>query len=388
MTRLKSFQTARLAVHAVFALAILLYVGVSVVHGVVKMRAAAAMADAANKFLASLTPGQKAVANFRFDDERRTDWHFIPRERKGVELKDLNPQQRKLAMALVQTIGSAGSRKVQTLMELEDILRDMEGANIPAMQAPDGSLYKLGRGSDLYNITVYGRPAKNPWGWSVEGHHVSVNITIIDGEIVSTPLFLGAAPAEVRAGSRKGLRPLAVEEDKARELLRSLDTEQRTAAMVSNVTHGDIVTYNNRKADPLHPPRTGVWAMGLAAAKMTPAQKAILKQFIDEYLARMPEEAAAERARRLYASDFDKVFFAWTGSAAPGERNYYRIQGSTFLIEFDNSQTPSAPIPEPANHIHSVWRDFRGDFGADLLREHYAASPHAEPLIRDVASVR
>ncbi len=379
----RCFHSLRVRVHVVCAMAVTAYIALAAVDGLARMRAAGAMAEAATRFVASLTPAQKAEAAMAFDDPRRIDWHFIPRERKGIELGDLTEAQHKLAMDLVQTIGPAGALKVRTIIALDDILKKLEADKPATVQAPDGHVYKVNRGSGLYNVTVYGQPSdSSPWGWSIEGHHVSVNVAIVNGEIANTPFFLGAAPAEVRTGERKGLRPLLVEEDKARELLHSFDPEQRAIAVVSPTTHGDIVTYNERVADPIYPPRVGAFAMGLPTSKMTPAQKALLRQLIDEYLARMPEEVAAARAKKLYASDFDKIFFAWTGGTEPNQPHYYRVQGATFLIEFDASQTPSPSIPETGNHFHTVWRDFNGDFGVDLLREHYHATPHAAALIR------
>ena len=190
----------------------------------------------------------------------------------------------------------------------------------------------------------------------------------------------------MKDGPQKGLRILAAEEDQARALLLSLDDSQRKVAIVSPTTHGDIVTFNQRKADPLYVPQVGVWSLGLPVSRMTPAQKTLLRRLIDTHLSNMPEAVAAERAKRLYASDFDQIFFAWTGGPMRGERYYYRVQGPTFLIEHDHSQPVSASVADKTpNHIHDVWREFDGDFGEDLLRRHYNSTAHAAPLVRDDA---
>src|SRR5215510_10288799 len=329
----------------------------SVIDGVARMRAASAMADAANKFLASLTPEQKAKASFEFGDGQRFDWHFIPRDRKGVPLKDLDENQRKLAMEFLKTgLGSAGYQKATTIMSLEPVLAQLEG---PSRRFP--------RDPELYYFSIFGTPsAKSPWGWRVEGHHVALNFTIVKGEMVSnTPLFFGANPAEVREGERKGLRVLASEEDKGRELILALDEKQRVVAVFDKTAPGDIITLNKRKADPLKPE-------GVAAGQLNKQQKALLEKLLDEYLSRMPQDIADERSKKLRDAGFDKIYFGWAGGMNKGDPHYYRIQGPTFLVEYDDTQNN-------ANHIHSVWRDFNGDFGEDLLREHYQTTPHGAP---------
>lgn len=326
----------------------------SVVDGMARMRSANTMAEAANKFLASLKPEQKAKASFEFGDAQRFDWHFIPRERKGLPLKDLDENQRKLAMDFLKTgVGAAGFKKATTIMSLEPVLAEMEG---PKRQFP--------RDPALYFFSIFGTPsAKEPWGWRVEGHHVSLNFTVVKGELLSnTPLFFGANPAEIREGERKGLRALAEEEDKGRELIQSLDEKQLAIAIYDKTAPGEIVTSNKRKVDPLNPD-------GIAAGQLNKQQKALLEKLVDEYLSRMPKDIADERSKKLRDADFDKIHFAWAGGVNKGEKNYYRIQGPTFLVEFDDTQNNG-------NHIHSVWRDFNGDFGEDLLREHYQTTPH------------
>src|SRR6266540_226194 len=177
----------------------------SVIDGVARMRAASAMAEAANKFLASLTPEQKAKASLDFADENRRDWTVVPRDRKGVPLKDLDENQRKLAMEFMKTgLGASGYQKATTIMSLEPVLAQLEG---PSRRFP--------RDPELYYFSVFGTPSpKAPWGWRVEGHHISIHFTIVKGEMLSnTPLAFGSNPAEVREGERKGLRALAGEED-------------------------------------------------------------------------------------------------------------------------------------------------------------------------------
>jgi TonB family protein len=326
----------------------------SLIDGVARMRAASAMAEAANKFLASLTPEQKAKATLDFADENRRDWTVVPRDRKGVPLKDLDENQRKLAMEFMKTgLGASGYQKATTIMSMELVLAQLEGPN-----------RRFPRDPELYYFSVFGTPsAKAPWGWRVEGHHISIHFTIVKGEMLSnTPLAFGANPAEVREGERKGLRALAGEEDRGRDLIQALDEKQRAVAIFDQKAPSDILTLAKIKADPLKPE-------GIPAGQMNKQQKELLEKLIGEYLARMPQDVAAERSKKMRDAGFDKIYFGWAGGVNKGDPHYYRVQSPTFLIEYDNTQNN-------ANHIHSVWRDFNGDFGEDLLREHYQTTPH------------
>ncbi len=349
---MKSINPVAIALSSMAALLVISY---SIFDSMARMRSAAVMAESANKFLASLSTEEKAKAVFSFEDEQRFDWHFIPRPRKGVPLKDLSEGQRKLAMEFMKSgLGASGYQKATTIISLEPILRELE----------QGQGRGMVRDPELYYFSVFGTPSvKNVWGWRVEGHHISLNFTVIRGELLSTtPLFLGANPAEVKQGSRQGLRALAGEEDKARDLVQSLDEKQREVAIIDKTAPKDIITTNSKKADPLKPE-------GLAASQMNKQQKDLLNKLLEEYLSRMPQDVADERRKKLREAGMDKIHFAWAGGVTRGEPHYYRVQGTTFLIEYDDTQNN-------ANHIHSVWRDFNGDFGDDLLREHYRTTPH------------
>jgi hypothetical protein len=317
------------------------------------VRRANAMTQSANAFLASLNADQKAKASFKFEDDERLNWHFIPRVRKGLPLKEMTEPQRALAHALLKSgIGAKGYQKVMTISSLENVLRDIEKGS--------GAV----RDPELYFISIFGEPsAKGRWGWRLEGHHVAFNFTVVGGSMVATtPAFLGANPAEVREGPQKGLRVLAAEEDLGRALVQALTEPQRAIAIIDKTAPKDIVSFNSQKADPLSP-------SGVAYRVLNDKQKKMLEALIDEYLARMPDDVASERRQKLKKAGLDGVYFAWAGGTELRQPHYYRVQGATFLIEYDNTQND-------ANHIHSVWRDFDGDFGRDLLREHYEATPH------------
>ncbi len=324
-------------------------------------RAAAAMTTAATHWLEGLTPEQRTQATFPVNGDEVTHWHFIPTNmfpRKGVPIKDMSEAQRKLAHDLLKAgLSQRGYLTTTSIMDLETILHAIEnsggrkGANV--------------RDPELYFFSVFGTPsAKSAWGWRVEGHHISLHFAIANNAAVaSTPQFFGSNPAEVREeGPKKGLRVLGPMEDAARALLDSLDETQKTTGVINNVAPNDIVTTTTVKIDPLSP-------VGIAGADLKPAQRELLTKLIEAYASQMPDDVAAERLAKIKAAGLEKVTFAWAGETAKGKKHYYRVQGPTFLIEYDNSQNDG-------NHIHSVWRDFAGDFGRDLLREHVTGVPH------------
>lgn len=301
-------------------------------------------------FIDSLTKDQKSRIMLELEDERRTDWHFFPWtmfEREGVSVSELSESQRLLLDAhLREHLSESGFMRVKNTMSLEKVLQEMGGD--PEYRDPE-----------KYYIAFYGNPARDKvWAWALEGHHISLNFTIVDSKVSYTPKFFGANPAEIRTGSRKGERNFQKEEDLAFELLQSLDSSKREIAIFSEKTFGDIVSLVKTRVDPMKPE-------GLNLSKMNDAQKKILWELIDAYLSDMPPVLAKKRSMQIRGEEESLIYFGWAGADHMGEPHYYRIQGKTFLIEFDNTQND-------ANHIHTVWRDFDGDFGRDLMREHYA----------------
>jgi hypothetical protein len=332
-------------------------------------RSSATMARAALALLKSLEPAQLQQATFPFESEERTHWHFIPTEqfpRKGLLIRDMTPKQRELLHGLLKAgLSQRGYLTATSIMDLETVLKAIEAAQRAAgPQPPRGT--PLERDPEKYFFSIFGMPAptqKVTWGWRLEGHHVSLHFTVVDGALVaSSPSFFGSNPAEVREGPKKGLRILGAEEDAARALLGSLDASQRTRAIIDATAPGDMVTMANVNINPLSP-------SGLEAAAMTAAQRDLLMKLLDVYIGKMTADLAEDRLARVRKAGVDKVAFAWAGDTERGRKHYYRVQGPTFLIEYDNTQNDG-------NHLHSVWRDFNGDFGRDLLREHLRSVAH------------
>jgi hypothetical protein len=322
-------------------------------------KSAATMQKAAALFVDSLSPDQKAKASFPFDSEERMRWHFIPNEmfpRKGLMIKDMNEAQRRLAHDLLRSgLSARGYLKATSIMELEDILKVIEAGG------------KFARNKEEYLFSIFGTPAaKGRWGWRVEGHHISLRFTVADGAVsgnlASSPMFFGTNPAEVQEGPKKGLRVLAEEEDAARALVLALPADLQKQAIVNPVAPGDILTMNKNDIAPLPD-------QGVAYGAMGSQQQALFMKLIEAYTSNMETDIAAERIAKIKGAGIDNVRFAWLGETDKGKKHYYSVQGPTFLIEYDNTQNDG-------NHIHSVWRDFNGDFGRDILREHLQEVVH------------
>ena len=324
--------------------------------GLVSLRAhdpvAEQMALSAGTFLKALSDEQRAAATFEFKSDERVNWHFVPRERKGLSFDQMSPSQRVLAHGLLNSgLSHQGYFKATTIMSLEQILRELEQGRGPK------------RDPEKYYFSVFGTPdAHGTWGWRVEGHHLSLNFTIAEGEVSATPNFMGSNPGEVREGPRQGLRVLAGEEDLGRKLVQSLSAEQKRTTIYTDKAPSDVITVADRKARVLEP-------KGISLEALNEEQAEVLWALIREYIFRARGEFAEKELAEIQGADPGEIFFAWAGSTEPGQGHYYRVQGPAFLLEYDNTQNN-------ANHVHAVWRDLKNDFGEDLLRQHYDESHH------------
>ena len=310
---------------------------------------AGAMAQAAENLLAALPPDQRAALCARFDDPDRHDWHYTPGPRRGVSLADMGRQPAKLVHQLLATVVSRATHtRVAAITGLEDVLDENEGG-------------RRGRHAGDYWTALFGEPDARAWGWRFEGHHVSINVTVADNIVSATPLFLGANPATVtdERGSTVS-RPLAPEEDVGVALVNSLDDDQRKRAVVSDTAPPDILSGELPDSSTM----VGLGGLtGLPATALRADQVSLLRNLAAVYVNRLSSELA-EPIMAGVDRDLPGFCFAWAGPAAPvlGQPHYYRLEGPRFLAEFGNRQNG-------ANHIHSVWRDPGGDFGARLLPE-------------------
>lgn len=307
----------------------------------------AEMAAAANNLLVTLTPEQKAKASFEYPDEERKNWHFIPRVRKGLTFKEMTYEQRLLAQALLATgLSGRGYSKAVSIMSLEAVLAILEKDKVGgAVRDPEN-----------YFVSIFGKPGIAPWGWRLEGHHLSLNYAIPNNDLpVMTPSFFGTNPGDVKTGPRAGTRILGVEEDLGRALVKSLSQEQSKVAIVLPEAPKEIFN-DPKRTDPTKPE-------GIPQNQLTADQSALLVKIIKEYLFRCRPDVAAEDFAKIEKAGLDKLHFTWAGGLELGQPHYYRVQGGNFILEYDNTQND-------ANHVHSIWRDFDHDFGGDLLKAH------------------
>ncbi|MDA1279467.1 MAG: DUF3500 domain-containing protein [Chloroflexi bacterium] len=315
------------------------------------------MADAATEFLNSLDAAQRKSASFKFAGNERYKWAYTPIDRNGLLISDMSADQLGLAFKLMETGYSArGAATAHRIIELETILGEWENIS--------KNISQWERSVQRYWFSVFGTPGSvdEPWGFRVGGHHIALSASIVNGEQVSIlPLFFGANPATIRHGSRKGERTLVEEEDWARALLTSLDSDQTGLAVVNSIAPADILTTNVRSANPDAAP------VGIGFGRLHGGQRDQLVSLVKHYVTRAAEDLADNYWREIESSGFDDVTFAWAGPSQAGEGHYYAIRHPRFLIEYDNTQNG-------ANHIHSVLRDFSHDWGEDLLAAHYRAS--------------
>ncbi|MEQ8349187.1 MAG: DUF3500 domain-containing protein [Sneathiellaceae bacterium] len=309
-------------------------------------------------FLSQLAGGQAAAALLPFDDDRRGDWHYTPRRRPGLTLQDMPPAARAALWELLAAVLSeTGVQRTRDVIRTERALAEITG-NLSF------------RNPENYAILFFGAPqGATPWAWRFEGHHLSLNVTIVPGDpgaIAVTPAFFGANPATVPAGhSHAGLRTLGAEQDIAWQLAGSLDAAQRAAVLLQPRTFGDILTGPGRE-DSLKAPA------GLAFERLAPPQRDLLLALVDSYLAAMQPDIAAAQQADMRQAGLERLHLAWAGAFQPGRPHYFRVHGPTAVIEFDNSQND-------ANHVHSVWHRPGEGFGADLLSRHYGHGHGAGP---------
>ncbi|TMI65920.1 MAG: DUF3500 domain-containing protein [Bacteroidetes bacterium] len=305
-------------------------------------------------FVKSLNEQQKAKAIFPFDDMNRYAWHYVPATmmaRSGLAIKDIDSIQKMAFYELLKSfLSDEGYKRTQTIMSFEYLLKEMEPTN--PHRIPEN-----------YFVSVYGHPGiDSVWAWKFTGHHLALNFTIVKNKPAFAPFFFGSNPAEVRQGPQKGLRILKDEEDLAFELVNSMNAEQKKTALFQLKAFADIVTTTAKEVSPLKP-------AGILTKDLNNDQKNLVNKIIVAYLSSMSPRLANARMAMVRTEDKNDIRFGWAGGLMKGEPHYYRIQGKTFLIEFDNTQND-------ANHIHMVWRDYDGDYGEDLLKEHYMNSNH------------
>lgn len=312
------------------------------------------LSEQARTFLATLGPELKKAVQRPFQDDQRASFHYIPMARPGPTFHDFNTQQKKAALALLRaSLSQSGYGKATGVMELEKILYQLENQT---NEEPPANAY---RDPLNYHFLVFGQPAGNaPWGWKIEGHHVSFSFTAATGSIVSsTPAFLGTNPAVVSTGPQKGKEILKDETELGFKLVNALSPAQLAKARFSETAPREIMTGNQRKVQALEP-------LGISRKALNPGQQKILDALINTFLGNFEADFEVAFRAKIEKAGWDNIAFAWAGALEPGKGHYYRIQNPAFLVEYDNTQNN-------ANHVHTVVRDLTNDFGEDHLKAHY-----------------
>ncbi|MCR6630998.1 MAG: DUF3500 domain-containing protein [Magnetospirillum sp.] len=303
------------------------------------------MAIEAIAFLDSLDHARQQDALYPFDAGERFDWHYVPRLRPGLHLRDMEAGQRRAAMALLRSgLSDTGFAAAEGIMALEEVLKPLE----PSMDYDPGN----------FAFTIFGNPEMGaPWSWRVDGHHLSITFTIAaDDTVVALPHFMGANPAAFDDAHRVH-SVLGAEEEMARALILGMDGSRRHRTVIAQQAPGEILTGPGRERSLSRP-------AGLPLAAMAEGESTQLLELVAVYAHRLRPEMAQWELDRLHEAGTAGLHFAWAGGLLQGEPHYYRIHGPTLLIEYDNTQNR-------ANHIHTVWHDPALDFGRDLLGEHY-----------------
>jgi hypothetical protein len=301
-------------------------------------------------FLQTLDTKLKSEIRYKINDQERFNWHFVPRRRNGPTFHDFNETQRQAALDLLKaSLSLQGYDKTTGILALEKILQGVEGRG-------DNDSY---RDSKNYHFTIFGDPATNkPWGWRLEGHHISLNFMSSDGKVVSsTPSFFGANPAIVPSGKDKGKQVLKAETDLGFSLVNSLNADQKKKTIFDDTAPFDIISSNDRKAKALEP-------KGIMYSDLNTDQQKLFLQLLDVYVLNYELGFSTTLMNKIKKAGIDNLSFAWAGSLKPNVGHYYRIQGPMLLIEYDNTQNN-------ANHVHTTVRDLTNDFAEDILREHY-----------------
>jgi hypothetical protein len=310
-----------------------------------------AIAAAADAWLAAMADKAKD-GRFKFTDSERFEWHYVPRSRDGAVIREMTPAQRAATKELMRsTLSARGVLKAEAVMALEAVLAGIEGSSLSY------------RDPEKYYISVFGAPGTYPWGWRLEGHHLSINVTVAAaGEVSVTPTFVGSNPARVPSGPKQGSWMQYDEFILALRLAGSLDAKQRAQALLGNRSLGEVIAGPGR-GEALEKPE------GLPVGDLNPAQRKLLGELIAAYIG-LARDEIGRPYMDLVREGFAETRFVWAGERKEGEAFYYRIHGPRVLIEFDNSQND-------ANHIHSLWRDPKNDFGRDALHRHYKGAPVA-----------
>lgn len=306
------------------------------------------MRNSLQEIIYNMHPEEKKLSLFSFEDKSRTFWHYIPIDRVGLSIeKATRKTVNRIFELLALLLSDTGYLLVEKIMNHEMILKSIE--------EKDG-ISRWPRSNQRYWFSIYGSPEDNRVAWKFEGHHISINCLLIDHQIIITPLFWGANPANVKEGTNNGLRILSPIEDLARQLILSFNKQQLLKVLIEDNAPRDLLTTNQREIFLKKP-------SGIALNDMLLEQQKLFLKLINWYFNTTTKTLASSLLTNMKNSNSGSIYFAWAGGTSFGMPHYYCIQGSNMFIEYDCVQ-------DNANHIHSVVRDSKKDFGDDILMQH------------------
>jgi len=323
-------------------------------------RVSSEMVTAANALLATVASGpggieaavgynRQELLHLDMDNEARKNYVYWPYLRKGLPLDFMSAQQKMLAHELLHTaLSTKGYLTTIQVMQLEKILSDNEVIGFP-------------RGPENYTLAIFGTPSlEDQWGWRFEGHHLSLNFAVANGEISVTPTFFGASPAEIRTGTFAGFRSQDYVHNAGLNLMHALTDAQKNTAIEDGNPPGDILSGTLNRPRESWEDWKSLPASGITISSLDAQQKQLVQHILDEVVTVYRPEIAQSYLAQV---DINTLNFTWLGSIENGAPHYWRLDGADFFFEYDLVQGNG-------NHVHTVWRSKEGDFGADLLMQH------------------
>ena len=328
-----------------------------------------AMYLAALDMLSLLNPEQRQLVSLPIDAREWRRWNNTEMYiyRYGLRLEELELAQRESILRVMScSLSPKGFEKTRNTMRINHFLGTLTH-----------NTKVLGEWS--YNFTMFGLPSLNePWGWQISGHHLALNCLVIKDQMVLSPTFMGAEPNTIDEGEHAGLKMFEDEEQKGLSLITSLSESQRNKAIVyHNVVGGDLPEGRRHKADQLHlggamQDNRIIAYEGIAAREFNASQQSRLLELVNYFIEPLPD--GPNKARMQEVQDhLHETYFSWIGGTKEHDTFYYRIQSPVIMAEFDHHSGVFLTNELPAKfHIHTLVRTPNGgDYGKDLLRQHY-----------------
>jgi hypothetical protein len=309
---------------------------------------ARSMAEIAQELISSLGPKKTAHLVYRFENSSREHWHFFPNwsGRKGIPLSQFSQDQKRRAKKLLNLLlTSEAFQEQENIRLIHGLRKDLSDPSNPM---------------NHYYLSIFGSPSTNRnWGWRFEGHHLSLNCTLVDGKLFSvTPSFWGSSPIRANDGDDHQIEVFEDEQKLSIFFVESLTEGQKIKAEL-NRSKGPQATSKIFREDIQN-------NQGLTFYELNSTQQELLRRLIFAFAQKYRPEIFEGIDQRKPIIDAETIRFSYRPTSKP-YISYFRILSNEYLIEYDN---------QGGNHIHAAWRDFDGDFGRDLIKEHLSKENH------------